>query len=511
MYSRRERPLTEAERELLGLRLRHARGDRGGLVFHVILWGLTVGLLVFAVVMVCLGKDRSDARGRVLGAVAGLVAVGAFVCSVRALPAQFRLCRELREAVADETAVEERFEAREVAVLDGAGAGGCYLFATADGRLVAHPVDFVPEPELAPSGWHRAGGVPACVERVSTRRHRLGLHVAGQGRTRLPVVRLVPLAEVVSDPAVRPRVAERLERSAVFPGTLSTLAADLTRLAHADESSAPTAVPVAADGWSRLQAEVEERFGLALGPGALPARLVALADAERRPPTADTLVELVRRSLPAGASFQPRPLTPIFLRLREALEAECELAKGAVRPSARLEDLFPRRGRAGVRERVERRLGQPLPPPVEEDPPWMAGVTAGAGVLLLYAVGVPAVQAVDAFAVRHGFEGSWWYRLLGMLLVPTTFFGGIALSVVLSMRLWRDRFRLAFSARHATVADLVRFLAESAPGPPGPAVPWTPPTIWQALRDILARVAGRPTGAVRRDSDLHRDLGLPRL
>src|SRR5262249_19175081 len=95
------------------------------------------------------------------------------------------------------------------------------------------------------------------------------------------------------------------------------------------------------------------------GPGGL---VPALAEAAGgRPATARDLFGVVWDRLPAGASDPPGRVLPAFLRLRRELVAECGVERGRVRPSARLDDLIPKRGRAIHWERLGERLGRPLP------------------------------------------------------------------------------------------------------------------------------------------------------
>jgi hypothetical protein len=326
----------------------------------------------------------------------------------------------------------------------------------------------------------------------------------------------VDLAAVFTDLQERSTVVAWLDTSPLFPGRLTDRDDNLARLLRARQAASsgraegPAGAPerpAAFDPCGLLQARLEERFGIDFGPGGLAAELTQFAGNGVGRPSAGELLEVVRRRLPGGSSFVARPARPAFLRLREALVAECDTPRARVRPSARLEDLVPRARRADLWARLSWRLGQPLPPFAPGHEPVGFWVVTALGVGLLYAVGVPTVQGIDAWAAADGFAGSWWYAGLGCLLVPTTFMAGIALSVVLSAYLFRNRFPLRFPAAHATVGQLAQYLAQAA-GAEGTAVPWTDEAVWLALRAELAAAAGRLPSEVTEETELSAALGL---
>src|SRR5262249_25585683 len=153
-------------------------------------------------------------------------------------------------------------------------------------------------------------------------------------------------------------------------------------------------------------------------PEGLATELANVLQQSSVPLTAGRVLEVVRRRLSPGASYTAQPLRPAFVRLRDALAAEYGLPRRAIRPSARLEGLVPRAGRADSWARLGRRLGQPLPPFGEANPSAFVYLVGVLGMALVYAIGVPAVQAIDAWAEARGIEGSWWYRVLGVCTVP---------------------------------------------------------------------------------------------
>src|SRR5205823_5926402 len=132
-----------------------------------------------------------------------------------------------------------------------------------------------------------------------------------------------------------------------------------------------------------------------------------------------------------------------------------------IRPSTQLKDLMPLKSRYDQWRAVENRVGQPLPPFADSRKPTVVWVVTAVGILALYAVGVPAVQAIDAYAIARGFEKAWWFRVLG-LLVPTTFVLGMALVVGLAMYLFRRRIHWCLDSQYATVGSLAGYLARTA-------------------------------------------------
>jgi hypothetical protein len=286
---------------------------------------------------------------------------------------------------------------------------------------------------------------------------------------------------------------------------------DLSRLLDPGSASSgePNETATNTPTWGAIQAGLEERFEIDFGPGGLAAELARCSEVCEGRLVAGQVLESVRRRLSPGASFTPHPVRPAFARLRDALVAECSLPRRVIRPSARLEELVPRSGRADSWARLGRRLGQPLPPFAEANPPAAVWVVGSLGALLVYAVGVPAVQAIDAWAAADGFERAGWYLALGVCVVPPSFIAGIVLSCLLAAYLFRNRFPCRFQAEYATVGQLARFLAENGAAD-GTAVPWTAERTWVAVRAILAEAAGRMPGEVTEDTDLIRGLGLPR-
>lgn len=513
MYDRRERPLTDAEREQLTDRVRQTSEDVSGDKLKVVLLTIFDGFVFLACVMVALGKDRSGTAGVIAGGLAAVVANLVLVGSVFSLRHGLREKRQLRTALEDGVAVVEQVEATASAGLIGERRAW-HVVAVGAGRLLALPYRDVP-PVLAHAGSPLSGPqMPACFEVVTTRGNRLHLSTTLRGASSLPFPRPSDLAVLFPDPDARRRLADLLDAGPLFAGRLETLPVDLSRLlvmlpdiGERDRGLSARPESVGPAAWARLQARIEERFGIAFGPGGISAELARLAESRRGALTAGDLMEVVWRRLPPGAADLTRPLRPVFFRLREALVVECGAPRAAVRPSARLDDLVPKTKRADRWAALEDRLGQPLPPFAEADPPAVVWVTGLVGMGILYAVGVPTVQQIDAFAVARGFERAWWFRALGMLLVPTTFIGGIALAFLIPMYLFRNRFVLKFRAECATVRDLTHFLVRAGTILEV-TIPWTEETTWLAVRCALAECAGKRPFEVTTGTRLVEDLGL---
>jgi hypothetical protein len=521
MYLRIERPLTEAEREQLEGRLRRANEQTTAAAFAVVLLSLLDGVAVLAGVMILLtfGEDRSDTLGTIAGVMVLVIANFGLLLSAAVWADARRARRQVREALAGGTAVVEQVEATAVAWVAGGRFPDWFLLDVGEGRLLAVPdgLGLYDPREFRPVGDRSPGRrLPACFERVFTRAPRLHLATTARGLASLPLPQPINPAAVAPDARDYRELAAWLDTSPLFPGRLEDVRENLSLLlslarAAADQQAERLAVAPeqrsSFDHWGFLQARIEERFGIDFGPGRLAAELARATEGGSGRLTAGELLGVIRRRLPGGASFIARPARPAFLRLRDALVAECGAPRHLIRPSARLEDLVPRAKRADHWTRLSRRLGQPLPPFAEGNPPAAVWVVTILGAGLVYAVGVPTVQAIDAWAAAEGFAGTWWYGGLGCCLVPTSFIGGIVLSAALSAHLFRNRFPLKFQAAYATVGQLARFLAQAA-GAEGTAVPWTDEDVWLGLRAVLAEAAGRLPSEVTEDTDLSAALAL---
>jgi hypothetical protein len=515
MYQRTERPLTDVEREQLNDRLRQANEHLVTSTFYVILLSLFDGLALFACVMVVLGKDRSGTGGRLAGLVAFGIANLVLFLTARVWVGNRRCRRQLRGALEDGQAIVEEVEATAATWVVGYHLQNWFLFTLGDGRLLAVGEGEFPGlnvPLLAPPAGLR---LPACFERVLTRRHRVHLGTTVRGLACVTIPESLDLATFLNARTCR-KLAVWLDTSPPFPGRLADLRESLTRLIspgqaapdrQAERPGVTSEESSSFDPCGLLQARIEERFEIDFGPGGLAAELTQRAEGRSRPLTVGELLEVVRRRVPGGASFIARPARPAFLRLRDALVVECGLPRHRIRPSAQLEDLMPRARRADLWARLTQRLGQPLPPLLQGAPPAGFWVVATFGIVLVYAVGVPAVQAIDARAAAGDFAGTSWYGALGCCLVPTSFMAGIALSALLSAHLFRNRFPLQFPAAHATVGQLAQYLAQAA-GAEGTAVPWTDEAVWLALRAELAEVLGKLPAEVTEETELSAALGL---
>jgi tetrahydromethanopterin S-methyltransferase subunit G len=499
MYTHSERALSEAEREQLDNQLRQANEDFAELAMKTVALALVAGLSLFAAVMAVLGRDRSGPMGILCGAIVGVTAHLLLIYHVVAFVSTRRERRRLREALADRAAVVEHVEAAAGICLQHRG-GAWHLLQVGEQQLFALPNQHAGLMLTEWLGFQPDWRLAACFELISTRRHRLPLGLIPHGQSTL-LLTPIQLDSLIDDPRRR-QVVARLDAVACFPGRLTDLPEALRRLLEQEPLAAEAGgKPIT---WGHVQAEIEEQFSLDFGPGGLEAEMARLA--QDRSPVARDLLDLVQRRLPAGALYSVRPLHGTFLRLRTALAEECGAAPESIQPSTRLEDVIPRREREAVWERLAQRLGQPLPPFAERDTPLAVGVVAGLGVLLVYAVGIPAIQAIDAFALDHGFAAAWWFFALGACLVPTSFVAGIGLSVLLAMWLFRNRYPPSFRADCRTVSDLTRFLAATVEEV---TIPWTEEAAWQALRGILARAAWRDPLELTHQTRLIEEWGLP--
>lgn len=507
MLTCNERHLTEAERQELDQRLLRTREGIEDARFKVVVLGLFDGLVVFAGIMVCLYGDRSGPVGVCAGVAAVVAANFVLVFNALSLIADLREQRLLRQARSDDTVLVQRVEAAGVACLNGDRIAW-YVFAVSAESLLAVPAAHIPI--SFPPDEERAAGVPVCFEIFSTSRDHLHLTTVLHGHSSLPLPPPTALRDLLPDPAARQRLETRLKAAQPFPGCLEALAESLTGRWEAGtalpaDTPGPVALGEAGVGnwsWGELQARLEERFGLQLRPGQLAAELRQVEQDRSAPACAWDLLELLRRHLPAEAHEITYSLRPVFYRLRTALIEECRIERQRVRPSARLEDLVPHQRRADHWSGLSRRLGQSLPGFLASDIPASVTVVTWIGILLLYVVGVPAIQAIDAWSVGRGVAGAWWFRALGCMLVPTSCFGAIALVAGLSAYLFRNRYTLVFPAEYATVADLVRFLATTSDAFPPVAVPWTETNLWQALRVMLARARGQFPSQIDRTTRL---------
>jgi hypothetical protein len=503
MYTLSQRPLTEAERERLTQRLRAVKEEHEGAWLKLLALAVLEPLFIFGLVMMLLGRDRSGPVGTVLGIGAMIVANLFLLPGIGTWRHTRRERRKLTEALADGMALTEAVEARTAAWLVEGIYSGWYLFDVGGGRTYFLPVDaacFVRSPE--PTGFEPH--LPACFEVVRTRCHRLHVGTTAQGHAALPLPTQVQLSDLFPGGALRQRLVERLDTGPLLACRLSRLEEDLRWLPEGEPE--PLTLPnVAATPltWGTIQGRLEERFRIALGPGELAAGLARLRS---RPATAADLVALVWQRLPKGAVCSTKPATSAFFRLRDALVAEGTIPRHRARPSARLDALLPQRGRHDLWSRLTKRLGKPLPALTAGDPPLACVLVMMLGMGLVYLAGVPTVQAIDAWAVAHDFEGKLWYRLLGMAIVPSSFLGGMGLAGVVAMYLFRNRIPLEFPAACNTVAALARHLAANDDPV---AKPWTGRTCWQMVRGVLAEATGKPPIDVRPNQRLVEDLGLP--
>jgi hypothetical protein len=257
-----------------------------------------------------------------------------------------------------------------------------------------------------------------------------------------------------------------------------------------------------------LQARVEELFEIAFGPGELGADLRRLGEAENRPPEVRDLLRLVTARLPPGAGYAAPRLRETFYRLRQAIMAECRTPRERIRPSARLEDVIPRRERGDHWRRLGLRLGQELPAFAPSSTPMLVSIGVGLGVAAVLALGILLAEWIDSLARRGGFATAWWFMGLACCLVPTSCMMSIALAVGGMIYLLRHRYQHDFPASCSTVRDLVLALAAPRPEAPAPRIPWTEESCAAALGRLVAEAAHLPPSRVGPDMRLAEDLNL---
>lgn len=410
MYQRRERPLTDSEREGLRGRLDEARGGLHQGFLCVSILAVVDGLLLNALVLVAYSREWVNFKTTFYAAFTAAAILHLILAGGVALGfISWRPLRQAREALADGVAVVERLDAEAVVELNDGAVRTWSFVAVGEGRVFVVP-------EGLPRNWVRQEGdslgefrAIACVERVSTRRHSLTLRWSRHGRSS-HLIKALRLNEVVPHRRGRQLLRESLARPAVLPGTLSDLPALFDA---AFEHHAPTD-EVNPSLWGRLQAKVEECFDLDLGPSAL---------AEARPATASELLDVVMKRLPTGATSRRVRVVPSFRRLRDALCGELDLPRASLRPSTLLEEVLPRRGRVSRWAAVQGRLGQHSISPFGHDigegygclllSLFLLAVVAWplvgwvAGMARLYAVTDAAWRAVPSFRSRCSWPGCW--------------------------------------------------------------------------------------------------------
>jgi hypothetical protein len=487
MYHRRERPLNEDERQRLTARLEEARKQtlEAGLIALLLL--LVDAVVVVVIVMALLGRDRSGVCGWCMGSTAVVVANLFLFANIASFLAGRQEKRQLQDALADGVAVVEEVTAEGAAEFDSHGE--YHVLAVAPDRLLALPARDYRIP--------RSSGVLLAQDRVAlsftlitTRAHRIRLMTERHGRSSLLLRPAGRLDRLVPDRIARTALAKLLEQPLFFAGALDTLGADLLRLARGEEEMPAAQDTGVLDAWGRLQAEIEEDFDLQFESGGLGREL------DRRwgrAPKVGDLLALVRDHLPDGAFARTRPLRPLFLRLRDAVAVEWGVWPRQVRPSARLDALLPREGLADAWKHLGLRFGRDMPPLVVGNPPWGVVVLIILGLALVFSLGIPAVQAIDAFAGQQGFGTAWWYLLLGACCVPVSFIFGIAMMVGVPMHLFRRRIPRELPPDCRTVRDLVLQLARAEKKL---EIPWTPERIWECLRRSLARLSRQSVSAI---------------
>jgi hypothetical protein len=222
--------------------------------------------------------------------------------------------------------------------------------------------------------------------------------------------------------------------------------------------------------------------------------------------SAGELLDWVQRKLPPDAVENVRPLRPVYYRLRAGLVAEGVTDHGRLRPSTHLEGVVPYRRRSDFWIRLSKHVGQKLPGLVPPDPdkpfPTLMGLCMLAGWLLVYAIGVPIVIAIEKWATALGVQKSWWFVALTVLLVPSSFIIAIGAVVFLVFYFFRNEHPWLIPAKCTTIADLVRFLAETGNDATTVPVRWTEARVWWAVRKVLAAFTGRHPAGIERDTIL---------
>jgi hypothetical protein len=469
MYTRQERPLSDADRQELERQLRGLVDELGGtLGMFAVVAALDVALAGM-VILSLVAQEQVTLRGGLSWGFAFVLFNQFLIWAVIGLYNGLRDIRQVREALRDGVAVVERVRARAVAGVPGWQFW--YLLAIAEDRvLLCEASEVPPHVPLRPVDPKGASHVAACFETIVTRRHRRLLGQVSLGQASLPIPRLLGLRTLFPQYGRRAAVQRRLESGQLRRGSLN----DLAGLLQSEPIAAPAELP---DPWALLQARLEDAFGLDLGPGGL-ARL--------QPRTVGDLVALISQRLPAARETLPAPAAPAFYRLRAALVAQFGVPRSTVRAGTRLETLVPRRDRQRHWRELGQRLGPPLPEFIGQDRPGCTACSWGLGLALYILVGVPLAWVLPSnIELKIGPDTPWTATARACLLGPPVLMALLLAALLLGTRMRRQ---FAFDARYATVGQLARFLA-AAETIPSPA--WTEEEVWLLVRRIVAHEEGR--------------------
>jgi hypothetical protein len=507
VYVKSRRAFSESERERLERRVEAARREIKGV--RLLMWitaGL-VGLSTLIGLMILTDWGHAGFVGAGLFAlVFGILLLFLFGFRTALSGCRANLGR-LQEALAEGNGNAEWFEA-EGAVYLQAGWSGRGLMDLGGGKWLAIP-DWcnliLYHLDTGWAGW-RGWRLPALVRSTTTSRHRILLCYDMVGRSTVEFQSSLNIGDVTRDRHERRRLNKLLDEFAIFPGTLATLDDDLRLLVRHATPPETAADEGNADATGMLQARIEDRFGIVLGPGHLRSEFRAMRQNGREPTGGDLLV-LMRRALPPDAADRITPLRAEFYRIRRALVTLFGNPRELVRPSTSLSELVPFRGRPEYWRRLGRELRRELPVLPSAGIPTVLGIAAVVGLLMAYLILIPGTQAVDAWAKDGGVDRSWWYCLLGAFTVWPLFIGFMILPMALASYLFRYHFTARFPPELSTVGALARNLADT--DVEGTRfVPWDERAVWQALRSLLAEAAGRLAWRVTRETRLAVDLGI---
>jgi len=543
MYLRSERPATPDERQQLERMLADNWALTGGaLVCLVIL----LGLLSLKGLELYLDQWKGtffDNRVACWLTVAFLGLLLGF--PLHSLSYRRHERRHLRATLADGLLVVEQVEAAAAARINGSG--GYWLILTVEAnRLLVLPQSLA---GLLLDFRRTSGGVvpvQACFELLTTASGRLVVNCQRLGTSILPLRPTLTTSDLVSDtiperqrgdgpragawglcdtsperqrrdvPSLalraginkqpRRHLEKRLDTAVLLPGRgLDTCALvrdvgnalrgvprgfDLPAPAPETTESVPPP-----DAWplALLQGRLENVLHVALGPGRLAGYLRRVQQEQGRPAAAADLLPLFLGRTPEGPDLAglPPDMGNVFYRLRHILSEQFQLHPGSIRPSTPLDTIVPRIDRRSHWDCVSRQWpGFHLCGCLRQQYPNFVSGLMLLGVAAAVILHILTAQALGAFARRHGFDHSAWFAALSFFLLPMTFLAALLLGGGSVLLLFRGFATLEFGPGMTTVGELARYLAQVESRQSAEQVPWNEETVWLAVRQVLATMAG---------------------
>ncbi len=193
-----------------------------------------------------------------------------------------------------------------------------------------------------------------------------------------------------------------------------------------------------------------------------------------------------------GKSFHPHLLRPAYYRVREALGATLRIPKSHLRPSTRLEDVFPKEFRSELWERFHIHLGAQVPP---LDVPRAFGWFCVVLMLPFFCILSVAAEVFEHRLPSHGLLGGTLVILLSI---------GIIVGIGWLMRRVMPM-DTVFSDHCQTVGDLARIIALANLQP---AIEWDEASVKSSVREMLQRQSGVDPKEIQPDATLIGNLGM---